>query len=37
MLTVSIGGHPQPLILRRDGTVEPIGDAAPPLGVTGAA
>jgi integral membrane sensor domain MASE1/serine phosphatase RsbU (regulator of sigma subunit) len=33
MLTVSIGGHPRPLILRVDGTVEPIGYPAPPLGV----
>ncbi len=32
-LTVSIGGHPKPLILRLDGTVEPIGEPAPPLGV----
>lgn len=32
-LTVSLGGHPQPLILRRNGTVEPIGQPAPPLGV----
>lgn len=33
MLTVSIGGHPKPLILRVNGTVEPIGYPAPPLGV----
>ena len=33
MLTVSIGGHPRPLILRVNGTVEPIGYPAPPLGV----
>jgi integral membrane sensor domain MASE1 len=33
-VTVAIGGHPQPLILRRDGTVEPIGEAALPLGVS---
>ena len=32
-LTVSIGGHPQPLIVRRNGSVEPIGRPAPPLGV----
>ena len=32
-LTVSIGGHPKPLILRRDGTVEAVGEPAPPLGV----
>jgi serine phosphatase RsbU (regulator of sigma subunit) len=33
LLTVSIGGHPKPLILRFDGTVEPIGYPAPPLGI----
>jgi integral membrane sensor domain MASE1 len=33
LLTVSIGGHPKPLILRADGAVEPIGYPAPPLGV----
>jgi two-component system, NarL family, sensor histidine kinase FusK len=33
LLTVSIGGHPKPLILRVDGTVEPVGYPAPPLGV----
>jgi integral membrane sensor domain MASE1 len=32
-LTVSIGGHPKPLILRGDGTVEPVGEPAPPLGI----
>ena len=33
-VTVAIGGHPQPLVLRRDGAVEPIGEPALPLGVT---
>jgi integral membrane sensor domain MASE1 len=33
MLTVSIGGHPKPLILRSTGAVEPIGYPSPPLGV----
>jgi len=32
-LTASIGGHPKPLILRTDGTVEPVGSPAPPLGI----
>jgi serine phosphatase RsbU (regulator of sigma subunit) len=32
-LTVSIGGHPKPLILRTDGHVEAIGKPALPLGV----
>jgi integral membrane sensor domain MASE1 len=32
-LTVSIGGHPPPLILRESGEVEAIGTPAPPLGV----
>jgi integral membrane sensor domain MASE1 len=32
-LTVSLGGHPKPLILRGEGTVEPIGMPAAPLGV----
>jgi integral membrane sensor domain MASE1/serine phosphatase RsbU (regulator of sigma subunit) len=32
-LIVSIAGHPQPLILRQDGSVEPIGEVALPLGV----
>jgi len=33
IMTVAIGGHPKPLILRADGTVEPIGYPAAPLGV----
>ena len=33
MLTVSVAGHPKPLILRVNGSVEPIGYTAPPLGV----
>jgi serine phosphatase RsbU (regulator of sigma subunit) len=33
MLTVSIAGHPKPLILRVNGAVEPIGYPTPPLGV----
>lgn len=33
MLTVSVAGHPKPLILRVNGAVEPIGYPAPPLGV----
>lgn len=32
-LLVSCGGHPQPLVVRRDGTVEPIGHPGTLLGV----
>jgi phosphoserine phosphatase RsbU/P len=31
-LVVSLGGHPHPLILRRDGRIEPIGNTDPALG-----
>jgi serine phosphatase RsbU (regulator of sigma subunit) len=32
-LTVSLGGHPLPMILRRDGTVDPVGRPGTLLGV----
>jgi sigma-B regulation protein RsbU (phosphoserine phosphatase) len=32
-LTVALGGHPPALVLRRDGTVEPVGQAGTLLGV----
>jgi len=32
-LTVSCGGHPQPIVLRRDGTVETVGRGGSLLGV----
>jgi serine phosphatase RsbU (regulator of sigma subunit) len=32
-LTVACGGHPSPLLLRRDGTVEPVGEPGTLLGV----
>ena len=32
-LTVSLGGHPKPLIVRADGSIEAAGQPAPPLGV----
>ncbi len=33
-LTMAIGGHPKPLILRRDGRVEPVGESGLPMGVS---
>ncbi|MGH2950418.1 MAG: PP2C family protein-serine/threonine phosphatase, partial [Solirubrobacterales bacterium] len=32
-VTLATGGHPFPLVLRADGTVEPIGSPAPMLGI----
>jgi serine phosphatase RsbU (regulator of sigma subunit) len=32
-LTVALGGHPQPMVLRKDGTVEMIGEPGTLLGV----
>jgi serine phosphatase RsbU (regulator of sigma subunit) len=31
-LTMALGGHPHPLLLRTDGTVEPVGQAGPLVG-----
>jgi phosphoserine phosphatase RsbU/P len=31
-LAVAVGGHPHPLILRRDGRIEPVGTTDPALG-----
>ncbi|HYO30554.1 MAG TPA: GAF domain-containing SpoIIE family protein phosphatase, partial [Thermomicrobiales bacterium] len=31
-LTMALGGHPHPLLLRTDGTIEPIGQAGPLVG-----
>lgn len=31
-LSLALGGHPQPLLLRRDGTVEEVGEHGPLLG-----
>jgi PAS domain S-box-containing protein len=33
LLTLSLGGHPPPLLLRRDGTVEPVGVWGTALGL----
>lgn len=32
-LTVSLGGHPWPLLLHADGTVEPVGEPGPLVGI----
>lgn len=32
-LEVAVSGHPAPLVIRRDGTLEPMGVPAPPVGL----
>lgn len=32
-VVVALGGHPHPLVVRRDGTLERVGETAPPVGM----